>query len=157
MGETRRRVLKFLAAAPLPACVAAGDDDDSAEPPTPRGPPPVLEEPVPVGNVSELTPGTLRQVGSERIAVGRDDVGVWALGLTCTHLACNIGDSGFVHWTGIQCACHGSRFDRDGVVTFGPAVLPLENYAVSVDGDGEVVVDPRVEVAPGTRTPVGSA
>jgi len=45
-----------------------------------------------------------------------------ALSLACTHLGCRVApapDGGFV------CPCHGSRYDRSGSPTRGPARRPL--------------------------------
>ena len=63
--------------------------------------------------------------------------------LICTHLGCTIENDG----DGFVCPCHGSRFDKDGVVAKGPAQEPLRKLRVDIledntlrlytDGDGK--------------------
>ena len=51
----------------------------------------------------------------------------------CTHQGCIVGK---VEGEEIQCPCHGSVFSTtDGSVVNGPATAPLEEVAISVDGD----------------------
>lgn len=51
----------------------------------------------------------------------------------CTHQGCPVSR---VEGAEIQCACHGSVFSAsDGSVVNGPATSPLEELAVTVDGD----------------------
>ena len=61
-----------------------------------------------------------------------------ALYSRCTHQSCLIrwedGDGEF------HCPCHGSRFDREGLVVQGPAERPLERMAVEQLGDGALLV-----------------
>jgi Rieske Fe-S protein len=61
-----------------------------------------------------------------------------ALYTRCTHRSC------LVRWENddseFQCPCHGSRFDRDGLVINGPAERPLERMTVEQMEDGSVVV-----------------
>src|SRR5437867_3130285 len=73
------------------------------------------------GNVSQLPVGSLRAVPSEAVAIGRDDKGVYAMTLICTHASCDMGTQGSVSPSGIRCSCHGSVFDKDGNVVQGPA------------------------------------
>ncbi len=70
--------------------------------------------------------------------------GALALYWKCVHLGCTVpwnGDEGQFH-----CPCHGSLYDRRGVVTGGPAPRPLDIMKIEVDGDqvtvdtGEIVV-----------------
>lgn len=150
-GPTRRTVLGTLAALPLAGCV---EPEGPSEDPTPQGPPPLPDEPIDVGSTSSISSGSLRAVEGQPIAIGRDDDGFWAVGLTCTHLGCDIGDSnlgGDVRFDGIQCGCHGSEYGRDGDVRKGPSVRDLANYDVFFDGD-RVFVDPTEEVPLGTRS-----
>jgi glycine/D-amino acid oxidase-like deaminating enzyme/nitrite reductase/ring-hydroxylating ferredoxin subunit len=61
------------------------------------------------------------------IGLYRDEMGaLHGVNPKCTHLHC------IVQWNDAEhtwdCPCHGSRFDIDGNVLEGPAVLPLERY-----------------------------
>ena len=61
------------------------------------------------------------------IGIYRDEEGhLHGVNPKCTHLHC------IVQWNNAEetwdCPCHGSRFDMDGHVVEGPAVLPLERY-----------------------------
>ena len=57
----------------------------------------------------------------ERVALLREGESVYALSLVCTHLGCSVT----VTADGLVCPCHGSRFDRQGLVLHGPADRPL--------------------------------
>jgi cytochrome b6-f complex iron-sulfur subunit len=64
---------------------------------------------------------------------------VYALRTVCTHLGCTPnwleGEQKF------KCPCHGSGFYKDGVNFEGPAPRPLERYAISLSGDGQLEID----------------
>lgn len=64
--------------------------------------------------------------------------GVLALYWKCVHLGCT------VPWNETEkqfhCPCHGSLYDRRGVVLGGPAPRPLDLMAITVDG-GNLSVD----------------
>jgi cytochrome b6-f complex iron-sulfur subunit len=49
----------------------------------------------------------------------------------CTHRGCTVDVQG----ERLVCPCHGSTYDRSGVVLRGPAQRPLRSYAVSRRGD----------------------
>ena len=56
-----------------------------------------------------------------------------AFSAVCTHQGCLVGS---VEGEEIRCPCHGSVFSvADGSVLNGPATSPLEEVAISVDGD----------------------
>ncbi len=61
-----------------------------------------------------------------------------ALSRTCTHLGCALSwdtaEDKFV------CPCHGSTFDRAGVVLTSPALRPLDFYPVRIE-DGQIRID----------------
>lgn len=72
-----------------------------------------------------------------RVALMREGDAVYALSLVCTHLGCTVN----VTPTELICPCHGSSFDRRGVVLKGPADRQLPRYQVVERGElFEVVV-----------------
>jgi cytochrome b6-f complex iron-sulfur subunit len=127
-GFTRRRFLAVVGAG-----AAAGACSSSAVPPAPVGD-------IEAGTVSELPAGSLNIVGTEPVCIGRDGGGIYAMTLTCPHAGCDIGQTGSVSPQGLVCGCHGSRFDANGNVQSGPAVQPLDHFAVTVDGSGNLTI-----------------
>jgi len=105
---------------------------------------------VPAGTVASLSIGSLRSVGGEPLAIGRDSGGVYAMTLTCTHAGCEVNVIG----QGIVCPCHGSRFDANGNVVSGPAPSPLDHFAVSADGSGNLTIHTGTVVDSGFRLKV---
>jgi cytochrome b6-f complex iron-sulfur subunit len=63
-----------------------------------------------------------------------DAHGFTALSLVCTHLGCTVESKP----EGFACPCHGSRFDRQGSVTRGPAVEPLKVLRTAITPDGRL-------------------
>jgi Rieske Fe-S protein len=74
--------------------------------------------------------------------------------LTCTHAGCDIGQTGSVSPQGLVCACHGSTFDANGNVRGGPAPAPLDHFAVTVDGSGNLTIHGGEVVAQSQRLTV---
>jgi len=72
----------------------------------------------------------------ERLALLRDEHGVYALSLVCTHLGCTVS----VTEDALSCPCHGSRFDRQGQVLKGPADRALARLRVELRGERVEVV-----------------
>jgi cytochrome b6-f complex iron-sulfur subunit len=101
---------------------------------------------VSVGPLAAFPPASRIAIDTLRLCIVRDGNGVAAISTTCTHLGCIAGpvDAGFA------CPCHGSRFDRNGVVIGGPAPASLQWYALRLAPDGGLEVDTSVEVEPGT-------
>ena len=62
------------------------------------------------------------------VALFRDDEGVYAISLVCTHLGCIFDwkptDGKFI------CPCHGSQFTRDGHYLTGPAPRGLDRFVI---------------------------
>jgi Rieske Fe-S protein len=135
----RRAFLKVVAgAAAANACSAAA-----------AGPADVGD--VTAGTAADLRVGTLSALPGEPVCIGRDAQGIYAMTLTCTHAGCDIGQQGSVSSQGLDCGCHGSRFDAVGNVLRGPAGAPLAHFAVSADASGLITVHTGSEVDPGTR------
>ena len=80
-----------------------------------------------VESVDEIQPGTgcVVKRGLSKIAAYRDEQGtLHEMSALCPHLRCVVGwNSAESTW---DCPCHGSRFDRFGHVTNGPAVTDLQ-------------------------------
>jgi 3-phenylpropionate/trans-cinnamate dioxygenase ferredoxin subunit len=76
------------------------------------------------------------QVGESRIALCRvTDGTVYAIDDVCTHDGAPL-KQGELDDHAIECPRHGARFDvRDGHVLALPALLPVETYEVTVQGD----------------------
>lgn len=74
-----------------------------------------------------------------RIAIVRDKGKIFALTMVCTHRGGTLreADDG----VSFKCPRHGATFDMDGHVTGKPAKRPLSRYAISVDGNGHIIVD----------------
>lgn len=90
----------------------------------------------------DLGPADRYPVGSRTVIPSvpalliHDESGFHALSLVCTHLGCTVETTE----TGFECPCHGSRFDRLGRVTHGPAGAPLPALRVEVSDEGNVIV-----------------
>jgi cytochrome b6-f complex iron-sulfur subunit len=95
----------------------------------------------------------LTPVAGGRAFIVRDERGLYALLATCTHLGCLVEH----RVEGFACPCHGSRFDKSGVVTHGPAARPLARAALTIGSDGRVVLDVGKTVDPGERLSAGGA
>lgn len=106
------------------------------------------------GNIADLSSGELVPILGERVAVGLDPDGLYAISTACTHAGCDMARQGTVSSSGLDCDCHGSRFGGDGRVLKGPAKEPLPHFAVLLGDDGSITVDADTHVGPEARTPV---
>jgi Rieske Fe-S protein len=109
---------------------------------------------VPAGNVKDLPVGILSVVSGAPAIIGRDDGGLYAMTITCTHQGCDVEPNGNGPSATLDCPCHGSQFDRNGAVRRGPAGSPLTHYAVDVDASGNVTIHGGTKVAANVRKPV---
>lgn len=66
-----------------------------------------------------------------RCALLQEDGKIFALSLVCTHLGCTVN----VTPGNLVCPCHGSVFNRHGVVLQGPADRPLRTLVLEEHGD----------------------
>ena len=80
---------------------------------------------------------TTTSVANGRAFIGHDERGLYAVNATCTHLGCLVKQAP----AGFECPCHGSQFTANGMVTNGPAKMPLNYSALSIDAEGKVVLD----------------
>jgi Rieske Fe-S protein len=117
-------VLIGAAVAPLAACGKPGDAPVSSTP-TP-GQTLTAAASVPVGEAT-IVDGTLITQPSAGVFKG--------FVARCTHAGCALT----VKNGGIECPCHGSKFELDGTVLRGPAVNPLAPRPVKVQGTQIVV------------------
>lgn len=109
--------------------------------------PNVLYEPSTIFKAGKPADYTLNTVSEKwlkdyRTWVIRDDHGLYAIWARCTHLGCT------PRWFGnerrFRCPCHGSNYNMKGDVIAGPAPRPLFRCKVSVDQEGNLVVDKSV-------------
>jgi cytochrome b6-f complex iron-sulfur subunit len=113
--------------------------------------PNVLYEPptrFPIGRPDEFPPGTPTFMPEQRLFIFNSQTGYYAISSVCTHLGCNVN---YVAGQGFACPCHGSRFDKNGLVVKGPAPRPLSWFGLSMSPRGELVVDERRTVKPDYR------
>ncbi len=100
-----------------------------------------------IGRKEEYPPGTSRYFEKNQTYVFTDTQGLYAISTVCTHLGCivNKDENGFV------CPCHGSRYNLDGNVTQGAAPKHLPWYKISFLANGQLEVDKKAHVKPGTK------
>jgi cytochrome b6-f complex iron-sulfur subunit len=97
-----------------------------------------------VGRVIDFPVDTFTFIPEKNIFILRKRKSIRALSATCTHLGCVVqaDEKGFL------CPCHGSRYDRDGKVQYGPAPRPLDWLKVSLTPDGQLRVHKNQKVKP---------
>ncbi len=138
----RRRFLRVLAACTCSGAACSG----SVTAPDPIGQ-------VAAGVVDDYPVGSLRAIGNQPVAVGRDADGFFAMTLTCSHAGCNLAVAGSITPERLRCNCHGAEFDGNGEVLRGPAIAPLQHFDVLIDSAGNVSVDGGTQVPADFRTP----
>ncbi len=75
----------------------------------------------------------------ESICVARIGDEVFAIGDTCSHSDASLAEGDIAGFK-IECWLHGAEFDlRTGEALTLPANIPLETYAVSIDGNAVTV------------------
>lgn len=107
---------------------------------------------VKIGRPENFPPGSQKLLTNYKLVINSTGKGMFAMSAICTHLGCTVGG---VEW-GYQCPCHGSKFDRDGLVIRGPAVKPLPWFKIAEGPDGMLVVDLKQTVSRGTFFPLSS-
>ncbi|MBI1945698.1 MAG: Rieske (2Fe-2S) protein [Deltaproteobacteria bacterium] len=107
--------------------------------------------PVDAGNVADIAEGQVMKVVGGGVLLGRDAGGLYAMTSFCTHLGCDLTESGGVVGEDGVITCgapcgHGSRYDFDGNVLGGPAANPLKHWLLTVADDGAITVEVGSEV-----------
>jgi nitrite reductase/ring-hydroxylating ferredoxin subunit len=146
-GATRRQFLAVVSGGTATALAGSACSSSDACAPQSFGD-------VSAGAVADVAVGVLRVVPGAPVFIGRDDQGIYAMTNTCTHMCCTAQAAGTGAGASVACPCHGSRFDRYGAVTNGPANAPLVHFQVDVDASGTVTVRGGMQVPATTRTAV---
>jgi cytochrome b6-f complex iron-sulfur subunit len=112
--------------------------------------PNVLYEPPSVFRVGfpEGFPEGVTPIPERNVFLVRNGCSFHAISSVCTHLRCQVGHVR----NGFQCPCHGSRFDIKGNVLKGAAPRPLDWFEVTLAENGEVRVNTKQKVKPGTES-----
>ena len=98
------------------------------------------------GRPEDFPPGSVSLDKDQKVFIVRAKEGYfYSLSAVCTHLGC------ITNWKEeegiVACPCHGSKFDRDGTKIAGPAPRSLPRFAMSLDDQGQLVVDKSVVVS----------
>ena len=103
-----------------------------------------------IGTTAEFQENKAHRVVLDGIAivVVKDSTGaVHAIGDTCTHGDISLAE-GFVEDGAIECWAHGSMFSlTTGNPMTLPAYEPVPVFAVTVDAEGVIYIDPNEKVA----------
>jgi cytochrome b6-f complex iron-sulfur subunit len=94
------------------------------------------------GSPKEYAPGVVNEKfkRDRRVWIVRyEDGSFYALLAICTHLGCT--PNWFPLDNKFKCPCHGSGFYRDGTNYEGPAPRPLDRIEISLNSEGQLVVD----------------
>jgi cytochrome b6-f complex iron-sulfur subunit len=111
--------------------------------------PNVLYEPSPIVNAGKPDRYPLDSVTldvNSGIYIIHSQEGFFSLSAVCTHLGC------LTAWkpeeNRIACPCHGSKFEQTGKKIEGPAPRPLPWKLISINEDGDLLVDRSTDVPP---------
>ena len=81
-----------------------------------------------------------------RFFVVRERDRVYALSARCAHLGCTV--NWFHDLRIFKCPCHGSEYHGNGANFAGPAPHPLDRFRITLDVDGQLVVDTDITYGP---------
>ncbi len=79
-----------------------------------------------------------------------DTAGLMALFQKCVHLGCRVPWCQTSQW--FECPCHGSKYNKWGEWTGGPAPRGLDRFPTTIDDDGNLVVDTGAKIVGPART-----
>jgi cytochrome b6-f complex iron-sulfur subunit len=83
--------------------------------------------------------GAMEQYGEDHTALLDDNVALMALFQQCVHLGCRVPWCLTSQWW--ECPCHGSKYNRWGEWTDGPAARGLDRFPSEIDGNGDYLVN----------------
>ncbi len=141
-SASRRSFLRAVIASGVVIAIAAafsalGQSNRSL----PSSPPPAQALPAgAVANTNQLQPGVPvyfeYPTGYPNILLKKNDGTTIALSLLCTHVCCELNYDSSADQ--LYCPCHGSLFDSNGNVIYGPAIVPLPQIVITTDISGNV-------------------
>ena len=124
---------------------AEGDKKESGKPPPPN------KGTVNVGKKSKYDKDGVWDEFAKpnRVLVVRHEGKIYAPTSTCTHKNCSVKlkENTATKQKEIVCPCHGSKFTRQGTSLKGPAKGSLYRYALSVNADGDIIVNKEKQFA----------
>ena len=101
-----------------------------------------------IGTPDNFAVNSVTYMADQQVYIVSTALGFTAVSAVCTHLGC------ITQWKPeldlIACPCHGSRFNKDGVVVSGPAPRSLPHFAMKLMPDGNLLVD-KLEIVPENR------
>jgi cytochrome b6-f complex iron-sulfur subunit len=83
-------------------------------------------------------------VTGQKIVLARSGKDISAMTNVCTHRGTAINPK--AGQKTLTCPSHGSIFNLDGTVGKGPAMVPLQHYAIRLNDKGMIEVDPSQKV-----------
>ena len=97
------------------------------------------------GSPDNYSPATVTLNQEQKVYIVRAKEGnFYALSAVCTHLGC------ITNWKPeeglIACPCHGSKFNTEGTKIAGPAPRSLPRFSITLDDQGQLVVDKSITV-----------
>ena len=95
--------------------------------------------------------GAAKSAGYPDVVLSGMEQGVVALYQRCVHLGCRVPFCESSQW--FECPCHGSKYNRVGEKTAGPAPRGLDHWPLKIDG-GAVTIN--TEGAPINGAPIGT-
>ncbi len=93
---------------------------------------------VKVAELSEIPNGGCKRVivKRQKITVFNCDGEFFAIDDTCTHADASLAEGQRLEGCRVSCPLHGAQFDiRTGEALTFPAVVPVQTYKVTVEGD----------------------
>ena len=99
--------------------------------------------------VSNTLPGFDDTYGEIAPTVSGTDA-LMALYQKCVHLGCRVPWCQTSQW--FECPCHGSKYNKIGEWTGGPAPRGLDRFSSTIDGDGNLIVSTGTIITGPPRT-----